>query len=87
MFKPYLKYMLNPALEEACEAVRAHQEDQAGSPATRRRVEAGRGAEHDTFRLGSVKIPIPRHAEIGHRTTEDILHECEAELGKGWWRN
>ena len=41
------------------------------------------GAKHDTFWLGSVKIPIPRHAEIGQRTTEDILHECEAELGKG----
>ena len=44
------------------------------------------GAKHDTFWLGSAKIPIPRHAEIGQRTTEDILHECEAELGKGWWR-
>ena len=44
------------------------------------------GARHDTFWLGKVKIPIPRHAEIGQRTTEDILHECEAELGKGWWR-
>jgi hypothetical protein len=29
------------------------------------------GAKHDTFWLGSVKIP--RHAEIGQRTTEDIL--------------
>jgi hypothetical protein len=48
---------------------------------------AAEGARHDTFWLGSVKIPIPRHAEIGLRTTEDILHECEAELGKGWWRN
>ena len=44
------------------------------------------GAKHDTFWLGSVKIPIPRHAEIGQRTSEDILHKCEAELGKGWWR-
>jgi hypothetical protein len=45
------------------------------------------GAKHDTFWLGSVKIPIPRHTEIGPRTTEDILHECEAELGKRWWRS
>jgi hypothetical protein len=45
------------------------------------------GARHDILWLGSVKIPIPRHAEIGQRTTEDILHECESELGKGWWRS
>jgi hypothetical protein len=44
------------------------------------------GAKHDAFWLGSIKIPIPRHTEIGERTTEDILHECEPELGKGWWR-
>ena len=56
------------------------------------RQEAGRqgvewkqveGAKDDTFWLGSVKIPIPRHAEIGQRTIEEILHECEVELGKG----
>jgi hypothetical protein len=45
------------------------------------------GANHDMIWLGSVMIPIPRHSEIGQRTIEDILHECEAELGKGWWRN
>jgi len=44
------------------------------------------GGKHETFWLGSAKIPIPRHSEIGERTTQDILHECEAELGKGWWR-
>jgi hypothetical protein len=47
---------------------------------------AAEGAKHDMFWLGSLKIPIPRHTEIGQRTTEDILHECEEELGKGWWR-
>jgi hypothetical protein len=83
----YLKQGFNPALEEACEAVRAHQEDQAGSQAASVEWRQVEGAKHDTFWLGSVKIPIPRHAEIGQRTTEDILHECEAELGKGWWRN
>ncbi len=46
----------------------------------------GGGGPHETFWLGLVKIPIPRHSEIGERTAEDILHECEAELGKGWWR-
>jgi hypothetical protein len=48
--------------------------------------EQAEGARHDMIWLGSVKIPIPRHVEIGQRTTEDIFHECEAELGKGWWR-
>ena len=42
-----------------------------------------KGAKHDTFWLRSVKIPIPRHAEIGQRTIEEILHECAVELGKG----
>lgn len=50
-------------------------------------VQAVEGARHDMLWLGSLKIPIPRHSEIGQRTTEDILHECEAELGKGWWRS
>jgi hypothetical protein len=47
---------------------------------------AGGHGPHETFWLGAAKIPVPRHAEIGERTTQDILHECEAELGKGWWR-
>jgi hypothetical protein len=46
----------------------------------------GGGTRHEMFRLGSAKIPVPRHDEIGNRTTEDILHECQAELGKSWWR-
>ncbi len=44
------------------------------------------GARHDTYWLGDIKIPIPRHSEISYRTTQDILHECEAKLGRGWWR-
>jgi hypothetical protein len=46
----------------------------------------GSGARHEAWWLGAVKIPVPRHAEISERTAQDILHECEAELGKGWWR-
>jgi hypothetical protein len=46
----------------------------------------GAGTRHELFMLGTTKIPIPRHAEIGRRTTEDILHECQGELGEGWWR-
>ena len=47
---------------------------------------AGGQGPHETFWLGKSKIPLPRHTEIGERTMQDILHECEAELGKGWWR-
>lgn len=47
---------------------------------------AGGHGPHEIFWLNATKIPIPRHVEIGERTTEDILHECEAVLGKGWWR-
>ena len=36
--------------------------------------------------LGGIRIPIPRHTEISVRTTEDIPHECEEKLGRGWWR-
>jgi hypothetical protein len=44
------------------------------------------GGSHDTFWLGSIKIPIPRHTEIGEGLAQKILHECETKLGKGWWR-
>jgi len=46
----------------------------------------GEGTRHELYKPGSTKIPIPRHTEIGQRTAEDILHECQDELGKGWWR-
>jgi hypothetical protein len=47
---------------------------------------AGPGGKHESYWLGASKIPIPRHAEVGEHTTEDILHECQGELGEGWWR-
>ncbi len=47
----------------------------------------GTKGPHEVFWLGAAKIPIPRHREISERTAQDILHECETELGKGWWRN
>lgn len=79
----YLSGNFNPALEG-----RVRRSELIRQEARRQGVEWKQvdGTKHDTFWLGSVKIPIPRHAEIGQRTTEDILHECEAELGKGWWR-
>lgn len=49
-------------------------------------ISTGVGARHELFLLGVTKIPIPRHTEIGERTTEDIFHECQGELGRGWWR-
>lgn len=44
------------------------------------------GANHTVYRLGSTKIPIPRHTEIGPGTAEAILKETEPELGRRWWR-
>jgi hypothetical protein len=47
---------------------------------------AGTSGPHECFWLGASKIPIPRHREISERTAEDILHECQDQLGEGWWR-
>src|ERR1700730_3402240 len=58
----YLRRRFNPALEDACEAVRAHQEDQAGSQAARRRLEASRGRQtrHVLALIGEDPDPAPR---------------------------
>src|ERR1700678_4422766 len=79
--RSHLKDLFKPVLEECMrrsELIRKIQREARRQDVERKRVEA---AKHDAFWLGSIKIPIPRHAEIGQRTTEDILHECEAELG------
>lgn len=44
------------------------------------------GANHSVYDLDGLRIPIPRHREIGDNTTRDILTECEPKLGKGWWK-
>ena len=44
------------------------------------------GARHTVYTLDGLRIPIPRHTEIGEGLTEDIYKECAAKLGKGWWR-
>jgi hypothetical protein len=44
------------------------------------------GANHTVYRLGSTRIPVPRHNEIGPGLTEQIFSETEAELGRRWWR-
>ena len=44
------------------------------------------GGRHTLYRLGETLIPVPRHAEIDEGLAEGIFKQCEAELGKGWWR-
>lgn len=46
-----------------------------------------RRARHgELFRIGSVLIEIPRHRDIGLKTTFAIRRELETVLGKDWWR-
>lgn len=44
-----------------------------------------RGA-HEVFSLDGLIIPVPRHREIAEGTARSILKQCEAKLGKDWWR-
>lgn len=44
------------------------------------------GANHEVYSLDGLTIVIPRHREIGEGLTESIYHDCQAKLGKGWWR-
>jgi hypothetical protein len=45
-----------------------------------------RGGNHDIFDLDGVMIPIGRHRDFTNRNAIDMYKECEAKLGKGWWR-
>ena len=45
------------------------------------------GANHSVYTLDTVVVPIPRHREIGENLAVEIFKECEAVLGKGWWRS
>jgi hypothetical protein len=47
---------------------------------------AREGANHTIFTLGRLRLPIPRHVEIGERLARAILDETEAELGRRWWQ-
>lgn len=47
---------------------------------------ARHGANHDVYRLGGRMIPIARHREFVNLTAEVVWRECEAQLGKDWWR-
>ena len=44
------------------------------------------GGRHTVYRLGNLRIPIPRHNEVGEMLAREICKECEPVLGKGWWR-
>lgn len=45
------------------------------------------GANHSIYKLDGLTIPVKRHkGELGERYAEDVYKECEAKLGKGWWR-
>ena len=41
---------------------------------------------HTTYSLDGLRIPIPRHTEVGNMFAERVFKECEPKLGKGWWR-
>ncbi len=41
---------------------------------------------HTTYSLDGLRIPIPRHTEVGNMFAEKVFKECEPKLGKDWWR-
>jgi hypothetical protein len=47
---------------------------------------AREGANHTVYSLDGLLIPIARHNEIDNVMAQKIYKECEAKLGKGWWR-
>lgn len=47
---------------------------------------AREGANHTVYSLDGLMIPIARHNEIDNTMAQKIYKECEAKLGKGWWR-
>lgn len=46
----------------------------------------GEGANQSIYLLKGEIIPIPRHSELGEQLAVEIFKECQAVLGKGWWR-
>lgn len=44
------------------------------------------GANHEVWILDGVRIPIPRHSEVGEMLAVQIFKQCESKLGEGWWR-
>ncbi|AKU15731.1 type II toxin-antitoxin system HicA family toxin [Luteipulveratus mongoliensis] len=44
------------------------------------------GGNHTVYSLDGVRIPIPRHTEIGEGLTAAIRKQAAEKLGEGWWR-
>lgn len=44
------------------------------------------GANHDIYRLDGLMIPVGRHRDLDRDYAAMVYRECEAKLGKGWWR-
>jgi hypothetical protein len=44
------------------------------------------GANHSIFLLDGMVIPVPRHNDVSEIVSVGIFRECQAVLGKGWWR-
>jgi hypothetical protein len=44
------------------------------------------GGSHDVYKLDGLMIPIGHHRDFDRGCAEMIYRECEAKLGKGWWR-
>jgi hypothetical protein len=42
--------------------------------------------KHDIYELDGLRIPIPRHREIGPKMTFELFAQAEAKLGERWWR-
>jgi hypothetical protein len=44
-----------------------------------------KGKKHAIYHLGStVMLPIP-HSQVPDRIRQEILRQCEPELGQRWW--
>ena len=44
------------------------------------------GGFHGILTLDDVKIPVCRHRDFTDRYAEDLYADCEAKLGRDWWR-
>jgi hypothetical protein len=44
------------------------------------------GGDHEIWALDGLRIPIPRHREVGEMTTRRILRSLEPRFGRRWWQ-
>ncbi len=44
------------------------------------------GGNHTLYRLDGVTVPIARHNDLDEYYAVRVYKQCEAKLGKGWWR-